>query len=46
MSLTNIRKGSLKDKLAAKERDLIKEDVAVEAELDAVRKAKSRVSKN
>ena len=45
MSLTQGRRPSLKDKLAAQEKALIHEDVAVIAELGAVRGAKKRASK-
>lgn len=42
MSLTNLRSPSIKDKLAALERD-VKADLA---ELDAVKKARSRAGKH
>jgi|CXWL01.1.fsa_nt_gi hypothetical protein len=44
-TLNEARQPSLKDKLAAQEKALIKEEVAVEVELEAVKKAKKRAGK-
>ena len=44
-TLTEARQPSLKDKLAAQEKALVQEAVAVETEINAVKKAKKRASK-
>ena len=46
MSLTSAKSPSLKDKLAAQEKALKEESVAVENEIKAVKKAKKRAGKN
>lgn len=46
MSLSSGKMVSLKDKLAAQERDLVQEEKVVEAELKAVKKAKKRAGKD
>ncbi len=46
MSLTSAKAPSLKDKLADQEKSLVKEVDVVESELEAVKKAKKRASKD